>query len=850
MGYSIAVDGNTMVVGAPYTDAFGLQDTGVARVYLRNDAGGWDMQAELAASDGAAGDVFGYSVAISGDTAVVGALSDDGVSTDSGSAYVFTRSGSTWTEQQKLTTSDAAASDQFGVSVSVSGDTVVVGADYDDDKGDASGSAYVFARSGEVWTQQQKLTASDGSAYDYFGCSVSVSGNTAVVGAYGDDAGASSNCGSAIVFTRSGAVWTQQQKLTASDASASDQFGFSVSVSGDTVVAGANLDDSGALSNCGSAYVFVRSSGVWAQQSKIIAADAAASDNFGDSVSVSGDTAVVGAWANDHAGSNSGSAYVFTRSGVAWSQQQKLTASDAAAGDWFGWSVAVSGDTCAAGAYGDNTYSGSACVFTRSGSTWTQQAKVDSSESATGDQFAFSVALSGDAAVIGLPYDADGATTATGSAYVFTRGNSSWILQAKLKASDAAANDRFGYSVSVSGNTAVIGAFRDNSNTGSAYVFTRSGSTWSQQQKLTASDAAQGDCFGYCVSVSGESAIIGAIYDDAVGMDSGSAYVFTRSGTTWSQQQKLTASDAAAGDNLGVSVSLSSETAVVGAIYDDDGGTNSGAVYVFTRSASTWTQQQKLTASDPAANDLFGASVSVSSDTVVVGAIYDDNAAMDSGSAYIFLRSGSAWTQQQKLTASDGAAGDYFGAAVSISNEAVIVGAYGADGGTRVDSGSAYIFVRAGSVWNSWTKLLRSDPAAGDHYGFSVATDAGRAIVGAPVKDDPGIDSGAAYVFNLIPVVSDFFINSGAASTANRTVTLNNASAPLPSQYLASESPDFSGASWAAYGAAPSFTLSAALGTKTVYLKTRNAFGQSAPVSDEIVLEKPTATGSAWTLFR
>jgi hypothetical protein len=235
---------------------------------------------------------------------------------DSGSAYVYVRSGTTWTPQQKLTAgADAAALDEFGVSVSVSGDTAVVGAYANDDAGSLSGSAYVFLRAGAVWTEQQKLTASDAAASDQFGISVSVSGDTAVVGAHGnDDTGSAS--GSAYVFTRSGTVWTQQPKLTASDAAAGDEFGLSVSVSGDTAVVGAWRDD-GAGNDAGAAYVFVSSGGVWGQQKKLTASDAAADNYFGNSVSVSGDTVLVGAQTDDGVGVDSGSAYVFDCTPVA-----------------------------------------------------------------------------------------------------------------------------------------------------------------------------------------------------------------------------------------------------------------------------------------------------------------------------------------------------------------------------------------------------------------------------------------------------------------------------------------------------------------------------------------------------
>ncbi len=233
---------------------------------------------------------------------------------------------------------------------------------------------------------------------------------------------------------------------------------------------------------------------------------------------------------------------------------------------------------------------------------------------------------------------------------LMTAGGPARAAEQKLTALDAAVNDRFGISVSVSGDTAVIGTYGDDSYSGSAYVFIRSGGTWTQQAKLTALDAAAGDRFGTSVSVSGDTAVIGAYNDDG---GTGSAYVFVRSGTTWTQQVKLTASDAAADDLFGYSVSVSGDTAVVAARYDDGIGTNSGSAYVFVRSGTTWTQQAKFTASDAAAQDYFGTSVSVSGDTAVIGAYNDDGG---TGSAYVFVRSGTTWTQQAKLTASDAAA--------------------------------------------------------------------------------------------------------------------------------------------------------------------------------------------------
>ena len=338
------------------------------------------QEAQLTAADGAANNYFGDSVAISGDTAVVGApYHVVGANANQGSAYVFVRSGAIWSQQQQLTAADGAAGDVFGWSVAISGDTVVVGAAYDNVGANGNqGSAYVFVRSGTSWSQQAQLTAADGATSDIFGWSVAISGNTVAVGAPGNDVGANADQGSAYVFVRSGAIWSQQQQLTAVDGAAGDYFGDSVAISGDTAVVGAPYDDVGATINQGSAYVFVRSGAVWGLQAHVAAADGAANDYFGSSVAISGDTVVVGA-PYDDVGANvdQGSAYVFVRSGTTWSQQQQLTAVDGAVSDDFGDSVAISGATVAVGRpwrdVGANADQGSAYVFVRSGDTWGQQ---------------------------------------------------------------------------------------------------------------------------------------------------------------------------------------------------------------------------------------------------------------------------------------------------------------------------------------------------------------------------------------------------------------------------------------------------------------------------------------------
>jgi FG-GAP repeat len=374
-------------------------------------------------------------------------------------------------------------------------------------------------------------------------------------------------------------------KLTASDAAAGDIFGYSVAVSGDTAVVGAYLDDHSNKLNPGSAYVFVRTGGVWTQQARLIASEPTQSDFFGYSVAISGDTVVVGALQADEYGTNAGLAYVFVRAGGVWTHQATLVASDTSLDDFFGASVAISGDTTVVGSYADSVY-----VFVRTGGVWTQQQKLIASDAVPGDSFGLSVAFEGDTMVISAPQDDHTSLNNPGSAYVFVRtgppGSEVWTEQAKLTASDAGAGDKFGDSVSVSGDTVVVGVKGNDhsgwSNAGAAYVYVRAGGVWTQQQKLTASDAATIDFFGNSVALAGDTAMIGAFEDDhAGGISAGSVYIFVRSGGLWTQQAKLTSSDAAESDNFGASVALDGDTVLIGAYRDDDAGSQSGSAYVF-----------------------------------------------------------------------------------------------------------------------------------------------------------------------------------------------------------------------------------------------------------------------------
>jgi hypothetical protein len=353
-------------------------------------------------------------------------------------------------------------------------------------------------------------------------------------------------------------------------------------------------------------------------ETKLMPDDPAEFDQFGVSVAVDGSTAIVGAFHNGDAGMASGSAYLFDA--TSGDMTRKLGAEDAAAGDEFGFSVAINNNIALVGAAGNDdngNSSGSAYLF--DATTGAQLTKLTAFDAAPNDRFGWSVAIHDNRALVGAYAD-----DSVGSAYLYDVTTHQHI--AKLRATDAALSDVFGYSVAISGSRALVGALGDDdggSFSGSAYLF--DSTTGQQLAKLTASDAAAGDRFGRSVSISGNYALIGAHEND----DKGAAYLFNA--VTGQEIAKLTASDGAVGDQFGWSVAIQGNLAIVGAYSDDDAGANSGSAYLFN--VATGQEISKLTASDGMAFDQLGYSVAISSDFALTGAIGSNNL---SGSAYLF----------------------------------------------------------------------------------------------------------------------------------------------------------------------------------------------------------------------
>jgi FG-GAP repeat len=732
-----------------------------------NNGGGYCLPAQatrLRGEDTVNGDGLGMSVSLSsdGNTAVLGApYHTVGSNSNQGAVYVFGRNSTgSWVQQAELTASDGAVNDEFGWAVAISGDgkTILVGApDAMNGTGASAGTFYIFVRSGPAaWTLQKEVK--DGWSNPFhlgYSTALSADGNTALIGV---------NVGSytwyAYVYKRSGSVWNSGTLLTSSDQVAGDEFGTAVALSadGNTALIGAYNHTVGGNSGQGTAYVFTNSGGTWSQQAELTASDGAMTDWFGYSVALSGDgnTALIGA-DNKTIGSNSdqGAAYVFTNSGGTWTQSTKLTASDGAASDYFGGSVSLNSDGSVAliGAYGktvgSNSGQGMAYAFALSGSTWTQGDEFTSSDAASGGRFGNSVSLN------------SGGNIALVGAYSNYAGYVHFLTQ-EVTSSDGAASDKFGSSAALSGdgNTALIAAPRKtvngNSNQGAVYAFTRSGTTWTQAQILTASDGAANDAFGGSASASG---FIGTSNGLALSNDGNTAligapgkaavYYFSRSGSTWTQTQKLTPSDGTVGFGSGVALSSDGATALIGA----DASSN-GEAYIFTRSGSTWTQASHFQNSDPqCCIGSFGFSVAFSGNLALVGdpnMVVGGNGA--AGAVYVFdISNPSSPVQDAKIPDPAGLYEDFFGASVALSGNIALIGQ---PGGTN----HAYVYdlsTPASPVQDA--QISPPDGGAAAEFGNSVAlsSDAGTALIGAFYQAEGGVTySGAAYVFDLLNPMS------------------------------------------------------------------------------------------------
>lgn len=759
MGYSVALDGDTVVVGAPYTDS-PATNSGAAYVFTRG-ANGWDQQAKLTASDGAAEDQFGWSVGISGNTVIVGAPYADASKADSGAVYVFVRNNAgAWSFERKLV-GEANEGDQFGGSVAISGDNAVIGARYHDGAGEDAGAAYVFHRNGPSWARQNLLIPPDASAVDQFGWSVAIDGSLLVVGSPGDD-DLGSLSGSAYVYRQqSNGFWTQQAKLTDADGREEDQFGMSVGVSGNTIVVGApyGIKDTNSTFRSGTVCIFVRDvSGAWTRQFRSYRPFGSEGDYYGRFVGVSGDYVIIGAFGHDLSTSqtDAGSADVLFRTGSTWRLLKRLTAADAAKQNYYGTSVAISGTTAMVGSPGAVGSAGAVYAIDLS---------------LPDDHFGLHVDVDGDVAVVGaLDHDTAGASNA-GAAWVVRRNNLLWRIEQRLAKANPAAQDRFGVAVGVSGNRIAVGADFDDeaglTNCGSVTVFEYANNRWSPQ--YTFNGLAGGSNLGRSVAIDGDYVAAGAV---GVGSGHGQVlawWLFKPYPDTWDALRRTINPPftTQAGACFGFSVALSGGRLVVGSPgfdYQFAGSpiafSNCGRVDFFTLSTSgpELLAQHVANYGNQVAQGGLGFSVAIYGDIAAAGGTspagwFTGSGANVAGSAFAFTYQDGKWSTGANgtsgpvvLSNAGFTAAHHFGSSVAVSGSVIAVGAFG--GETQI--GGVRLFRRQGAQWVSDLGDNHIAPGEtarpGDHFGISTALSGDTLVVGAYEGEDY---PGAAYVYRV-----------------------------------------------------------------------------------------------------
>jgi hypothetical protein len=659
-GSSVSLSGNLALVGNPNDGDNGMF-SGAAHIYE------WDgiewVETKLIASDGSENQAFGYSVSIDNNRAIIGALYGHEADDYTGSAYIYESNGINWLET-KISPSDGNFFDQFGSSVSIDGDRVLIGAKENQNQNIYTGSAYVYDWDGNDWIET-KLTASDGVDFDSFGFSVSLEDDTVIVGAAGDDDNGDDS-GAIYIYQWNGVTW-QESKLIASDGAAGDVFGEAAIKNGRIVVGAPGDDDNG--NNSGSTYIYDWNGNNWLE-TKLTASEGAQSDQFGSSTALFGDFVFVGVPRDDGELVNSGSAYLYQWNGLNW-DENKSSLAPGSAGDQFGHSVSYSDNRVLVGApydYENGMVTGSAYIFEWNDPQWVTTKIIPSSVDQYSD-FGYAVSIDGDRAVIGAQYDS-GNSSDSGAVFVYDWDGNNWV-ETKIYASDGASENAFGRSLQLEGSRIIVGSpFDDDNgnNSGSVYIFDWDGNNWIES-KLTASDGANSDQFGLSVSISGNQVLVGAPGSATIG----ATYLFDWDGLKWNEL-KIEPGDITGSGSFGDSVSLSDDRFVVGAPEGFDNGNYSGSAYIYDRDGANWVET-KLNSTNISAYNEFGRSVSIDEDKVVIGNPVDSNDGNNFfGSAFVYDWNGSSWSET-KLIPNNSTNYDGFGSAVYNTENIILVGA-------------------------------------------------------------------------------------------------------------------------------------------------------------------------------
>jgi hypothetical protein len=693
-GLAVAISGDTVLVGSPYQTVEEMPFRGSAYVYTR-DGGAWTQQAKLIASDGATQHTFGRAVALAGDTALVTApVAGGGV----GAAYLYTRVGATWTESVQLAPPAGLGSAARGHSAAMDADTLAIGGE-----SFQSGVVDVYERTGAAWTFAARLVGTDPAVEDFYGIALAVDADTIVVGAPWFPTGGIERLGAAFVYRRGSAGWTQEARLDAPDPEVGLLLARSVAVRGDRILLGASSGPlfapqgeaaaapAGAASSS-RAYAYVRNGGSWSAGQRIDTPGVTNADRYGKAVAIGIDDALVGAPGRVVAGNEGqGAAYALVRDGEAWLNHSRLEIGPGREGEMQGDAVAIDGDTILVGMPGADVKRGMAQVYVRAGQVWVPQARLQAPDGAAYDEFGGAVAIDGDTALVGARVHATNGDFARGAAYVYVRSGSAWSLQAKLAASNGGAGALFGHAVALDDASAIVSSYLGRA----AHVYVRDGNAWIEQAGLQPADPWSDDHagYGYAVALDGNTALVSSNEETVGGVAfQGAVYAYTRSGAIWREHTRLLASDGGEGHGFGRAIAIDGGRIAIAA-----GGANSGrgGVYMLELEGGAWQERGLLGDFGPGSPTGLGTSVALAGSTLVVGGPSFQPFPIDTGgAAYVFHRNAQGWTLAQRLANLDDGPDAYFASVAAISGDTLVLGAPGTNGTAPYGnprSGAAYV---------------------------------------------------------------------------------------------------------------------------------------------------------------
>ena len=818
-GKSIAVSGDYTVVGASNEDST-AENSGAVYLYKKNSLGELTQIAKLKADDAEENDYFGYSVAIDGDYIVVGAYKEDTNENNAGSVYIFKRKSDDTNDTKQIAKIQADSPQEdakFGNAVSISGRYIAVGSSYDNfDTEDDAGSVYLFKRNSDSKddvSQIAQLNASNYGKEDWFGHSVAIDGDYIIVGAYGEDT-KGDNAGAIYLFKRNSDDdddTKQIAMIVINHAHDFDYLGYSVAISGNYILTATHGDDSSA-ENAGMAYLFERKSDDEDDVkliSKFEAKEPHPYDYFGRSVSMNGVYMLIGASYEDtDKESNSGSAYLFRRDFTQKNnvkQVKKLQSREVLEDEYFGYSVALNGDNIAIATHKQNGKVFSyifdiepldkVYLYNSIETEYEEQfsrkfVKTFDGESPSSDKITYT--LDGtDADLLDFknnklsfntvpdyekPQDGgrdnsykikiiatDEYNQTTSKNIKLLVQNRYFLYASKIQSKKPKADDAFAQSVSVSGDYMAVGVpFNDDValGGGTAYLFKKDSDGKLQQiAKFRADDVQENDNFGHSISIDGDYIIVGAPNEDTSAENGGTVYLFKRKSDDKNdvrQIAKIDADDTKENDLFGYSVSISGNYIAVGAYQEDSKADNAGSAYLFRRDSddnNDISQIEKLQADDAKANDYFGYSVGISGNYIAVGAYQneEDDSDTNTGSAYLFKRkTDNDVPLIAEFEADDKADYDYFAKSIAIDGDYIIVGAYNEDFNDINNSGSAYLFKRDSdddNDTNQIAKISADDASENDWFGYSVDISGDFITVGAYKKDTTAEDTGKVYIY-------------------------------------------------------------------------------------------------------